>query len=347
MNFTPPHLKHCRGSRQAVKNRIAAVLLVTGAVLTNMGWTGDAWGQEKIARVGILSFTAANDEPWLASVLQVLRRTLAGQGWVEGKNISYEYRSAHSDPSRFAEAAEALVALKVDVIVAGSAPALRAAFAATHTIPIVAGDFTTDAIAEGYVDNYARPGGNVTGVFLDAPEIAGKWFELLRAMVPNLSRVAVVWDPGPGTVHLQAVRGVAASLDITLKVFEVRKPKDIDAAFAALRGRSQAVIFLPSPLIYGQSARLARLSMEHRLPATSMARDFAIAGGVLAYGPELISSWESMAVFVSKILGGSDPAGLPVQRSANIQLVVNVKTAKALGLMIPQSILLRADEVIR
>ena len=166
-------------------------------------------------------------------------------------------------------------------------------------------------------------------------------------MVPNLSRVSVLWDPGPGATHLQAVRSVAKLLDIKLQVLEVRKPDDLDKAFAALRGQPQAVIILPSPMIYGQSARLAKLTLKHRLPATSMARAFALAGGTIAYGPELTSVWERLAVLVAKILGGAKPGDLPVERSTKFQLVVNLKTAKTLGITIPQSILLRADEVIK
>lgn len=334
-------------ARPEIKSRSAVVLLLAVAFLTAFLWAGEVSGKDKLARIGILSFSEVTNTPILVALLKVVRQTLANQGWVEGKNVSFEYRSANSDPSQFSAAAGALVELEVDVIIAGSAPALRAAYGATRTIPIVAGDFTTDAIAEGYVESYARPGGNVTGVFLDAPEIAGKWFELLDATVPNLSRVAVLWDPGAGSVHLQAVRSVAASLDITLQVLEVRKPEDIETAFDALRGQPQAVIMLPSPLVYGQSARLARLTLKHRLPGTSMALGFATEGGIIAYGPEVKSAWQRMAILTSKVLSGSRPAVLPVERPENIRLVVNMKTAEALDLTIPQSILLRADEVIR
>jgi len=231
--------------------------------------------------------------------------------------------------------------------VADSAPALRAAYAATRTIPIVASDYTTDPIAEGYVASYARPGGNVTGVFLDAPEFAGKWFELLKEMIPDLTRVSVLWDPSPGANHLQAVRNVAKFSNIKLQVLEVSKPDDIDAAFAALRGHPQAVIILPSPMNYGQSPRLARLALKHRLPATSMALEFAIAGGTIAYGPETTSADKRIADSLAKILGGGNPAELPVERPTKFNLVVNLETAKSLGITIPQSILLRADELIR
>ena len=330
-----------------MKNRVAAVLLVAVALLATLGWTGESWGQAKLPRIGILTFFAFTDDPTLGLWFEPFRRTLADQGWVEGKNVSFEYRSAYGNPPQFAEAAAEIVALKVDVIWAPSAPMARAAYAATRTIPIVAQDFTTDPVAEGYIESYARPGGNVTGVFLDAPEFAGKWIELLKAMVPDLSRVSVLWDPSPGPTHLQAVRSVARSSGVKLQVLEVRKPDDIDRAFSALRGRPQALIILPSPMIYVHSEQLAKLTLKYRLPATSMARAFADAGGAVAYGPELASASERSAALVAKILGGAKPAELPVERPTKVQLVVNLKTAKALGITIPESILIRADEVIR
>jgi putative ABC transport system substrate-binding protein len=336
----------CADARRHVQLRVAAVLLLAVSSLTTLGLTGAAWGQADIRRVGILTYGSVADNPKWESNIGSFRRILADEDWIEGKRLSFEYRSAHSDPSQFAAAAAALAELKVDVIYAPSAPALRAAYAATRTIPIVGWDYTTDPIAEGYVESYARPGGNVTGVFLDAPEFSGKWFELLKEMVPNLSRVAVLWDSGPGATHLYAVHSVARSLDIKLQVLEVRKPDDIDKAFDALRGQPQAVVILPSPMTYVQSARLARLALKHRLPATSMAREFAISGGVIAYGPDTDLDDERTAVMVANILNGRKPAELPVERPTTFRLVVNLKTAKALGITIPQSILLRADEVI-
>jgi putative ABC transport system substrate-binding protein len=334
-------------ARRGCKFGLAVVLVFAGVLLTGPPLSGQAWAQERHARVGVLTYWRIADNPWWERTLEVFRRTLADRGWIEGKNVSFEYRSANSDPSQLAEAAAELVELNVDIIFAPSAPALRAAHAATRSIPIVTGDYTTDPVAEGYVESYARPGGNVTGVFLDAPEFAGKWFELLKAMLPDLSRVAVFWDPEPGTTHLRAVRRVAVSLGIKLQILEVRKPTDIDAAFSALRGSPQALVILPSPMIYAQSPQFARLALEHLLPATAFAREFADAGGTIAYGPELISSWQRMAVLTGRILGGSSAAGLPVERPEKIRLVVNLRTAKALGITIPESILLRADEVIR
>ena len=180
-----------------MKGSVAAVLLLAVALLTSLGWTGESWGQTTLPRVGILSYGGTTDEA-VKQWLEPFRRTLADQGWIEGKQVAFEYRRAVGDPSQLAEAAADLTRLKVDVIFADSAPAVRAAHAATSTIPIVAMDFTTDPVAEGYVESYGRPGRNITGVFLDAPEFAGKWLELLKAIVPDLSRVAVLWDPSPG-----------------------------------------------------------------------------------------------------------------------------------------------------
>lgn len=326
--------------------RLAAALFLVVMLLLNAGWSGQAWGQSKLARVGILAFSETADDPRMELFFNTFRNALADRGWIEGKTVAFEYRSAHGDPSRFSDAAEALVENNVDVIMATSAPSLHAAYAATRTIPIVASDLTTDPVANGYASSYARPGGSVTGIFLDAPEFAGKWFELLRSMVPDLSRVAVLWDPAPGSTHLQAVRSVARSLDITIQVHELQRSGDIDKVFSTLRGRPQAVILLPSPMVFGQSAQLARQALKYRLPATSMALDFASAGGAIAYGPEMSSPFERVAVFVAKILGGAKPGELPIERPTKLQVIVNLKTARTLGITIPQSILLRADKVV-
>jgi putative ABC transport system substrate-binding protein len=330
-----------------VKLRPGALMLLAAALLTGVVWTGDSWGQAKLPRVGILTVDLGLVGDQAKHWWDPFRRTLAEQGWIEGKSVSFEYGNARSDPSRFAEAAAELVRLNVDVIWAPSAPAVRAAHAATRTVPIVALDATTDPVAEGYVESYGRPRGNLTGVFLDAPEFAGKWFQLLKAMIPGLSRVAVLWDPSPGAAHLQAVQKLAQSFRVQLQVVEVRKPDEIEKAFAAFRGKPQALIMLPSPMIYGQSERLAKLAMKYRLPATSMARPFAEAGGTLAYGPEQTSVDERCAVLVAKILSGAKPGELPVERPTKVQLIVNLKTAKALGLTVPESVLYRADEVIQ
>ena len=316
-------------------------------ILAAVSLATSAWPQTSIPRVGIITVGAATDDPRAGHRLELIRRALTAQGWIDGRTVSFEMRNAGGDPSRFAAAARELVRLKVDVIWADSAPALRASYAATRTIPIVAIDLTTDPVADGYVKSYGRPGGNVTGVFLDAPEFSGKWLELLRAMVPGLSRVAVLWDPSPGDAHLRALQAIAPSFGVQLQVLEVRKPDDIDTAASGFRGRPQALIILPSPMMFAENARVVRLAMKQRLPATSIFRVFAEAGGVISYGPDQDAADERRAVFVTKILRGAKPGDLPIERPTKFELVVNLKAAKALNLTIPESVLAGADKVIR
>jgi len=341
-------LTSSRCDERSVVRQLSGIFICACATLIGLFSMAEARGQDRLPVVGILSFFGSDhDTTWDRLGMQPFRRSLANDGWVEGKNVMFEYANANGDPSQLSKAAEDLVKRKVDIIMAESAPALRAAFAATHTISIVGADLTTEPVVEGYVESYAHPGKNVTGVFLDAPEFAGKWFELLKQLDPALSRVAVLWDPAPGPTHLQAVRSVAASLNIKLQVLEVRKPEDIDVAFSSMSERTQAVVILPSPMNYWQSPRLAKLARQYRLPATSMALEFANAGGTIAYGPDPNVIFQRSAVLVGKILGGASAADVPVERPSKISLVVNLKTARSLGIAIPQSILLRADKVIR
>ncbi len=330
-----------------MRARCAPVLLVVASVLVATWSIGQAWGQERLARIGVLSFISISDDTALDTWYTPFSRTLEARGWTEGKNVSFEYRSANGDPSQFNKAAKEIAGLGVDIILAVGAPALREAHLATETIPIVAVDYTTDPIANGYVLSYARPGGNITGIFLDAPSFAGKWFELLKAMVPDLSQVGVLWDPSPGANHLLAIRGVANSLAIPLKVVDVRKPEDLEPAFNALSEKVQAVIILPSPMHYSYSSRLAGLALKYQLPATSMARQFAMTGGTIAYGPDEPATYERLAVLAAKILSGNDIGNIPVERPTKLELTVNLESAKTLDITVPQSILLRADEVIR
>ena len=335
---------YARPLRRPISNTFVLLL----AVLVNPSLIPQAMAEARLPVVGVLSFFGrSHDSAWDRLGVQPFRESLAEQGWVEGKTVRLEFADANGDPKLFAKAAERLVERKVDIIMAYSAPALRAAFAATRTIPIVGADLTTEPVAEGYVQSYAHPGGNVTGLFLDAPEFAGKWFELLKQLEPELSSVAVLWDPAPGTNHLDAVRNVAGSLNIKLQILEVREPGDIDAAFSAMTKKTQAVVILPSPMNFWQSARLAKLALKYQLPATSMALEFANAGGVISYGPDTTPVFRRSAAMVSKILNGAKPGEVPVERPLQIRLVVNVKTAKALGIVVPQSIVLRADEMIR
>ena len=318
--------------------------LIAMTVFTAGAWPGECWTQAKLPRVGVLLLSeAALEQTANRSFIQLLTE----RGWVPGKNVVLEYRFARGEPLRFNDAAEELVRLKVNVIYALSAPAALAAHAATRTIPIVIQDFTNDPVAVGYAESYSRPGKNLTGVFLDAPEFAGKWIELLRVIVPGLQRVAVLWDPAPGATHLKAVQRAAQPLGLQFEVHEVRTPDDLDKAFSAFRGRPQALIILPSPMTWTYSARLADLALKHRLPATSMAREFAEAGGAISYGPDLIETVQRNAVQVTRILDGAKAGDLPIERPNKFDFLINMKTVKALGLKVPDSLLFGAEQVGR
>jgi len=326
-----------------VRHRFAAaVLLAAGLILT-----GSGHAQTKIARVGILMVDLKPTSEQAKKWLEPFRLTLANQGWIEGTNVSFEYNRATVGPSRFEEAARELVQRKVDVILATSAPTTRAAYAATRTIPIIGFDFTNDPVAAGYAETYGRPGRNLTGIFLDAPEFAGKWLELLKAMIPELARVAVLWDPAPGPTHLRALQGAARRFGVELQVVEVQKPEGLNEAFAAFRARPQALVVLPSPMLFEQSIAVAELAKQHRLAGISMSPLFAEAGGLMSYGPDLAEVYERCGILVAKILRGTKPGDLPIERPARLPLSINLKTAKALGLTVPDSIQLRADNVIR
>ena len=333
--------KHHARKGGDMKTRVTAVLLFAVALLTNLGWTGETWGQTKLPRVGIVANRMQD------RIYEVAERALASRGWINGRTVALEYRLTGGDAVQITNATNELVRLNVDLLYCWSAPALRAAYAATRTIPIVAIDLTTDPVAAGYAESYSHPGRNVTGAFLDAPEIAAKWLELLKTIVPRLSRVAVVWDPAPGQVHLRAVQGAARSLGVDVLVLEVRKPEDIEKEFNALRERAQAAIFLPSPMMYANIETGAAVAMQRRVPAIAVWREFTEAGGAVSYGPYQPEYIERSAALVASILGGSKPADLPIERPTKFEFILNMKTIKALGLTIPESILLRADEVIR
>jgi putative ABC transport system substrate-binding protein len=298
--------------------------------------------QTKIPRVGILTVGEGRE-----AVLETFYRTLGELGWMEGRDVAFEYRNGGGDPRRMAEPAAQLVALNVDVLVPFGPPSVRAASAATKQIPIIAHDLETDPVAAGYARSYTRPGGNLTGLFLDSPDLAGKWLELLKAIIPKLSRVVALWDATSGPIPLDAIRTVAPSLGIKLQVVEIRTPEEIANVPSTFLGSPQALVILPSPMMYYQSERLAQLTREQRLPATSMFVPFAQAGGMLAYGPDMPETAERIAGLVSKVLAGGKPGDLPIERPTKFEFVFNLKTAKSLGLSAPEAILARADRIIK
>jgi putative ABC transport system substrate-binding protein len=300
----------------------------------------------KIYRIGYLSSGSSTTAPHLREAfLQRLREL----GWVEGQNIVIDYRAAEGRSDRLPDLAAELVRLKVDIIVALATPDTAAAKNATGTIPIVM-VAVTDPVATGLIASLARPGGNVTGLsFSVGLETYGKGLELLKETVPKVHRVAILSNPA-NPVHALAIRdvkGAARSLGVQLQLLEARGPSEFDGAFAAMaKERVDALLVVSDTLFVLHRTRLADLAARGRLPAAYSAREYVEAGGLMSYGPSLLDLWRRAATYVDKILKGAKPADLPVEQPSKFELVINVKTAKALGLTIPQSLLLRADQVI-
>jgi putative ABC transport system substrate-binding protein len=268
-------------------------------------------------------------------------------GYVEDRNLAIDYRFAEGRTDRLPELAAELIGLRVDVIIALGPAAVEAAKARTATVPIVASDLESDPVAAGFVASLARPGGNITGTFLDQAEISGKWLELLKTAIPKLSRVAVLWDSTTPSHQLKALKMGAPALAVTLQTLAVRGPEDFQGAFtAAARQHAQGVVMLSSPSVLRSGARLADLAATRRLPTISMFRQNAVAGCLMSYGPSLTDRYRRIGSFAARILKGARPTDLPIERPVTFELVINLKTAKALGLTIPPSLLARADQII-
>ncbi len=299
----------------------------------------------KVYRVGFLWDSPA----MFPDAIEAFRRGLRDLGWVEGQNIVIEHRWSEGRFDRLHDLAEELVRLKVDVIIAPSSIYTGAAKRATSTIPIIFVSHA-DPIGSGHVASLARPGGNVTGLSLMMTETNAKLLELFKEAVPGLSRVAVIWDPatpshGPG---LRAVEVAGRALGLRLQTVPVRSATEFDGAFSAIsRERASGVLVLSTPLFIAEARRLAELAMTHKLPSMFGPRAHAEAGGLLSFGPDRADLWRRGAIYVDKILKGAKPADLPVQQPTKFELVINLKTAKTLGLTIPASLLLRADQVIQ
>ena len=301
----------------------------------------------KVARIGFLSIKVSANPHMQEAFLEGLRDL----GYVEGHNLVIEYRDAEGKSERLPALAAELVARKVDIIVAPSTPAALAAKQVTKTIPIIFAQ-AGDPVTSGLVTSLARPGGNVTGLSNLAPELVGKCLELLKQAVPEVSRVAVLWQPGAigertEKDRLKRAEVAARALGVQLQVVEARGPADFDRAFSDMtRARAGALTALPSAMFVSERRRLVGLAATNRLPAVYNAREFVDAGGLMSYGPNVADMFRRAATYVDKILKGTKPADLPVEQPTKFELVINLKTAKALGLTIPQSVLARADEVV-
>ena len=299
----------------------------------------------KIPRVGILWVYS----PSVGSAFaDAFRQGLRGLGYVEGRTILLEERWAEGKFDRLPSLAGELVRLNVDVIVTASTPAVQAAQQATRTIPIVM-TLVTDPVESGIVASLARPGGNITGLSLMHPELTGKRLALLKEVVPKVRRVGVFWSAATPSYRLllSETETAARSLRLQLYVVEVRGPTDFDNAFSAItRDRVGALVLLPDVLFRNQQKRILDLAAKHQLPAMYWSRELVDAGGLMAYGANIPDQYRQAATVVDKILKGAKPGDLPIEQPAKLELVINVKTAKALRLTIPQSVLVRADYVV-
>ena len=300
--------------------------------------------QRKVSRIGVLISETASGQ---ASRIEALRAGLRERGYVEGENIALELRSASGDYERLSALAAELVRLKVDVIVSFGIKATIAAKGATTTIPIVF-PLTGDPVAQGVVESFARPGGNITGSSIFGPEVSAKRAQLFKEAVPRISRVAVLVNPSNAAldVSLQAMRAAGKALKLELQAFEVRTPKEFESAFAKIAiGRFDALMVSQDTLFAANASRIAQLALAARLPSAGYT-EYADAGGLIGFGTNDAEMHRRAAYFVDRILKGANPRDLPVEQATRFELVINLKTARALGLKIPQPVLMRADRVV-
>ena len=272
---------------------------------------------------------------------------LRSGGFGEPAKVTLVPQITNGDPALLSPMASDLVARKVDLIFAVSSVALQAARDATTTIPIVSIDLETDPVGSGFVKSSAQPGGNITGVFLDFPDFGKKWLEVLKETIPQVSTIAVLWDPTTAKTQLAPIQAAAEILNLKLEVLEVRSRADLEAAFPSASCRAAgAVLMLSSPLIGANTNLLAELALAQKLPAITLFSDFARNGGLMAYGPNLLAQYRLAGVMAAKILHGTKPAVLPIESPTRFEFVLNLKTAGQLELTVPPLVLLRADEVI-
>lgn len=302
----------------------------------------------KVYRIGHLS---SGSPPGAAHIMEAYRQRLRELGYVVGQNLIIEYRWAEGKFERLPALAADLVRLNVDLITTGVDPAPQAAKNATRTIPIVAIGMS-DPVGQALVASLGRPGGNLTGLTYEVvPDQAGKELELLRDAVPTVSRVAVLWNPDAGAwtdFYWKALRAAASTLGVTLQSVEVRGRGDLEGGFSTMvKARADAIVVLGDAVTFTHLAQITAFATRHRLPTMFDYREAVDAGGLMSYAVSLTDLWRRAAVYVDKILRGARPADLPVEQPTKLELVVNLKTAKAIGLTIPQSILVRADELIQ
>ena len=322
----------------------SSVVAIVAALAMGLG-SADLAAQQpaRIARIGFLH----PGTPPNASA-DVFRNALTDLGYVEGRDVTIEFRWAEGHLERLSPLAAELVALKVDVIVVGTTPAIKAVAEKTKTIPIVM-TVVADPVADGLVQSLGRPGGNVTGLTIISPELSGKRIELLKEAVPRVGRLAILWNPANST-HTAALResqATAKTLSLQTVPVPVQAPADVNGAFATLvRERATALFVLDDAILFIERQRISDLAIKNRLPLVSGISGYADAGGLMTYGARQTDLYNRAAIFVDRILKGAKPANLPIERPSSFELVLNLKTAKSLGLAISDSVLWRADRLI-
>ena len=323
-----------------------SALSFISSMLLDLSFPAEAQQRAAVPLIGVLTPASSPMTP----VFEAFRQGLRELGYVEGKSILIEYRFAEGKSERLPALAVELVRLKVALIITDGNAAAQAAKQATATIPIVMGS-TGDPVRAGLVASLARPGGNITGFSLRSPELSGKRLEILKEAFPKLSHVAVVWDSAAGGTKsgaLQETEITARAFRVRIQLVEVRSPNDFESAFKALSGiRSGALMTLSSAMLWNHRERIVGLTAKTRLPAMFPEKEFVEAGGLMAYGPFVPDNYRRAATYVDKILKGAKPADLPVEQPTKFEFVINLKTAKQIGLTIPPNVLVRADKVIR
>jgi putative tryptophan/tyrosine transport system substrate-binding protein len=324
--------------------RRSFITLLGGAVAA---WPLTARAQQPAGKIPKIGFLFSGTDAVAPARIAALTEGLRAAGYRMPDQVELITRVTGADPSRVAPMAADLVERNVNVLVAGGPAAVHAVRSLTSTTPIVAIDLETDPVGSGLVKGLARPGGNITGLFLDFPEFSKKWLELMKEALPQLAKIGVLWDPATGFRQLKAIEEVAGLMNLKLEIVEVRALSELGAAMAAAsRNNPDALVMLSTPIIGGSYQLLAKFTLEHRLAAVTLFPDFARSGGLMSYGPNINNLHHQAARMVAKVLQGTKPADLPVELPTKFELVINLNTAKAIGVEFPTSLLLRADEVI-
>jgi putative tryptophan/tyrosine transport system substrate-binding protein len=327
------------------------VLIGRRQFLGALGGAAVAWPlagrAQQAGRLPQIGFLYPGVMPMTVSRVAALREGLRAVNYGDADRVEILVRASEGDPTRLAALAADLVERKVDVIVPVSPSAVRAAKSATSVIPLIANDLESDPVRSGFVASLAHPGGNITGVFSDFPEFGMKWLELLKEAIPALSHVVVLWDSATGPIQRDAVEAAGRLLDVKLEVMEIRSITELAGVFeTAGERRPDAIVILSSPIFGTNPKLIAELTLAHHIPTATLFPEIARAGSLMAYGPNLLGTFRQAGTMVGKVLQGLPPADLPVERPTKFEMVINLKTARALGVNLPTTVMLRADEVI-